>query len=1147
MFRCSSFFAARALSLTASFRNRILTCLRVAALGVAGAVSLSTLSFAQQTVVANYGNASLTIVDLATGDRTVLSSASVGTGPTFTRPVGTTREANGSIIVGLEATPSTIYRINPVTGDRSVLSSNAVGTGPAMGFIYGMATEANGDLIAAVYGSAAIYRINPVTGDRTVVTSASVGSGATMRSPFGVIVDPDGSIVFVPWNSGSEVIRVHPTTGARTVLSSASVGTGAALVTPTALVRLGDGSYAVLNGSTDYILRVDPATANRTVISSSTVGTGPTLGLRYSMSIDTSGNLYVADFSANSIVKIDPATGNRTTVSSGSVGTGTGLNQPLGMLGGAVGSIGTTPPSVTSTAAANITGTTADLGGDVTSGGTASVTDRGVVWSVTATNATPTLGGTGVTTVAIGSGTGVFSQTVTGLPAGTALSFRAYATNTGGTTYGSVLTFTTAASNAAPTDLSLSNSSINQTAGVNATVGTLSTTDTDSVSFTYSLVSGSGSTDNASFNISSSTLRANNAAALAAGTYAVRIQTDDGSGGTFAKSFTVTVIDTTAPVITSGTTASATYRTAFSGYTITASGGATSFGATGLPSGLSVNTSTGAITGTPTQSGTFTVSLSATDASSNTGTGSLTLTVATVPLTVSGVTAADKTFDGTTAATLDFTSAALVGVASGDTVTLNSSGATATFATASVGFGKTVTITGLALGGTHAAHYTLTPPTTTASITSAGAVVAFGTLSFTYDGSAHPATVTTTPSGLTVTITYDGLTTAPTNAGSYAVSAVVGTAGYSGSASGTLTIARAAQTVTFVDPGTIATSTPVTLNATASSGLPVTFSVVSGNATLSGATLTVHDVLPVTLRASQAGNTNYLAAQAEITVAAPRTDRLIGLASRGRVTPDSDRRVIAGFVISGTGTQRVLLRAIGPALTSFGVTEAHANPRLQLYSANGTLLLENDDWTADPTVFAEVGAFPLPAGSRDAAIVTTLAPGAYTMHVVGGSQSGVALAEIYDATVGDRTGKPRIVDISARGSVDSGEGVLIAGFILEGNAPRKVLIRGVGPTLAVHGVNNVLPDARLGIYSGQSLIARNDNWETPQAVTGSSHVAASAAEITSAIQACGAFTFATGSKDSAVILTLPPGPYTAQVSSPAGQAGVALVEIYEVP
>lgn len=1298
---------------------------------VAGLLCVGATAYAQQTIVANFSGNSLTTVDLVTGNRVILSSGSVGTGPVFSSPVGIVQEADGSVLVGEQNTPSSIYRVNPITGNRVIISSSTlgIGTGPALGYVYGMAVESNGTIIAGVSSDQSIYRIDPTNGNRTVIASTTVGSGATMRSPFGLILDPDGSIVFVPWQSAGEVIRVNPTTLVRTVISSSTVGTGPNFSNPPGIVRMSDGAYAVINNNgTDYVLRVDPATGNRTVLSSSTVGTGPTIGSRYSIAIDVNGNLYVADFSANSIVKIDPSTGNRTTVSraASSIGTGPALSNPLGMLGAVVASISSTPPTVSTTAAASVAGTSATLGGNVTAAGSASVTARGVVWSVTTTNAAPTIGGGGVTDVAIGSGTGTFSQSVTGLTSGVGYSFRAYATSTAGTSYGSVLTFTTSSGNSAPTDISLSSTSVNQTAGLNATVGSLSSTDSDSSSFTYSLVAGAGSTDNASFSISGASLLVNDPSALAGGSYSVRIQTDDGSGGTFEKVFSLTIVDNVAPVITSGTTASATYKTVFGGYTVSATGGATTYSATGLPSGLSINVNTGVISGTPTQSGSFSVTLGATDVAANTGNATLTLTVAklgltvsglsganktynassvaalntlsaalvgialgdtvtldtssasasfsnanvgtaklvtvaglalggsdagnytltqptttanilsagltvsgltannkvynasatatlntggaalvgvisgdtvtlntsgatgtfssatvgtgkvvtvaglalggadagnytltqptttanitSAALTVSGVTAADKAYDGSTGATLNTTSAALIGIVSGDTVTLNSSSAAGTFANATVGSGKVVTVTGLSLAGAQAGNYTLTQPTTTASITSASAQVSLGTLSFTFDGTPHGTTAATVPSGLPVTLTYDGASNPPTNAGTYTVAATISSSTSSGSTSGTLTIAPAAQSIAFDNPGSIMTGSAVTLSATASSGLPVTFSVVSGNASLSGASLTINDVAPVTVRATQAGNSNYLAAMAELALTAglTRNDRLINLSTRAEVSPATSHRLITGFIISGSAPKRVLLRAAGPALTAFGVQGALTNPRLQLFDAGGKMILENDDWSATnmAAAFAEVGVFPFAAGSRDAAIVTTLAPGAYTMQVSAGSETGIALAEIYDASVNPLAEYQRLVNISSRGMVGKGESILIGGFIIAGNSPKKVLIRGVGPALTGFGISDALADPRLSVYAGSTVIAQNDDWGTPQ-VLSSMQTPATANEVANAIQSLGAFTL--GQKDAAVVMTLPPGGYTVQVSSSNAQTGVALLEIYELP
>ena len=195
------------------------------------------------------------------------------------------------------------------------------------------------------------------------------------------------------------------------------------------------------------------------------------------------------------------------------------------------------------------------------------------------------------------------------------------------------------------------------------------------------------------------------------------------------------------------------------------------------------------------------------------------------------------------------------------------------------------------------------------------------------------------------------------------------------------------------------------------------------------------------------GSVEILAASAPLassTTVAP-TARLANLSTRGRLS--SANPLILGFAISGTESRRVLVRAVGPGLTAFGVGEALATTRLQVFDSAGTLLLANEGWAnaADLTqAAAATGAFPLRAGSADSAALLTIAPGNYSIVVLdprGGA--GVALAEIYDADTG--TGS-RLVNVSSRGNAGGGEAALISGFVITGaGATERLLLRGVGP------------------------------------------------------------------------------------------------------
>jgi len=269
---------------------------------------------------------------------------------------------------------------------------------------------------------------------------------------------------------------------------------------------------------------------------------------------------------------------------------------------------------------------------------------------------------------------------------------------------------------------------------------------------------------------------------------------------------------------------------------------------------------------------------------------------------------------------------------------------------------------------------------------------------------------------------------------------------------------------------------------------------------------------------------------------------LRNLSTRGSVGTGANM-LIAGFVVGGTAQKQVLIRAVGPTLATFGVTGVLANPQLQILSGT-TLVTQNDNWGGGPGIVsaaASVGAFPLPATSLDSAIIALLQPGAYTAQVSGvGGTSGVALMEIYDIDTPTPFSAQKIMNLATRGVVSPGQGLLVAGFVVSGNTSKKVLIRGVGPSLATVGISTgFLVDPLLKIVknSDNSIVRENDNWETGNDTT----------LIADASTKVGAFTLAAGGKDAVILINLPPGSYSAQVSGNNNGSGIALIEVYEVP
>jgi hypothetical protein len=271
--------------------------------------------------------------------------------------------------------------------------------------------------------------------------------------------------------------------------------------------------------------------------------------------------------------------------------------------------------------------------------------------------------------------------------------------------------------------------------------------------------------------------------------------------------------------------------------------------------------------------------------------------------------------------------------------------------------------------------------------------------------------------------------------------------------------------------------------------------------------------------------------------------RLVNISARSQVGTGGNI-LIAGFVIGGqgtSGTESLLIRGSGPALTALQVAGALPDPQIQLFSGSA-LLNQDDGWMGSSLISstaATVGAFAwTDPSSLDSALVVAKPSGAYTAQVSGASgDTGVALVEVYDATPAASYNPtiPRLINISTRVKVGTGGNILIAGFVIGGSTARTVLVRASGPALNGFGVVGTLPDPLLQLFSGSTVLASDQGWE------GDANIAGAAASV-------GAFSWGdSATADSALLVSLPPGAYTAQVSGASGDTGVALVEVYEVP
>jgi len=276
--------------------------------------------------------------------------------------------------------------------------------------------------------------------------------------------------------------------------------------------------------------------------------------------------------------------------------------------------------------------------------------------------------------------------------------------------------------------------------------------------------------------------------------------------------------------------------------------------------------------------------------------------------------------------------------------------------------------------------------------------------------------------------------------------------------------------------------------------------------------------------------------------------RLVNISCRAQVGTGPNI-LIAGFVVGGAGTsgqESLLIRGSGPALIPFKVSGTLPDPQLQLISSANAVLGTSEGWGGNAQIAAaaaSVNAFTwMAASSHDAALLEGLPVGAYTAQVAGQSgDTGVALAEVYDTTPAGTyaAATPRLVNISTRAQVGTGGNILIAGFVIGGTTAETVLVRASGPALVPFKVSGTLADPQLKLYQSNpdgssTLLQTNTGWG------GDPEIAAEATRVA-------AFSWgSSATPDSALLLTLPPGAYTAQVAGASGDTGIALIEVYEV-
>jgi len=283
-----------------------------------------------------------------------------------------------------------------------------------------------------------------------------------------------------------------------------------------------------------------------------------------------------------------------------------------------------------------------------------------------------------------------------------------------------------------------------------------------------------------------------------------------------------------------------------------------------------------------------------------------------------------------------------------------------------------------------------------------------------------------------------------------------------------------------------------------------------------------------------------------IRVVAATATGLVGNVSTRLPVGTGDNALIEGFIVQGPGgsTKKIIVRAIGPSLAPFGITDALANPTLEIHdsSANNATVATNDDWkntqvggliSGDQS--AEIAASGVaPSNDLESAIIANLAPGSYTAVVRGAANgTGTGVVDAYDLSAASPA---KLANIATRGLVQPGDKLMIAGFIIQ-NGPVRAVVRAIGPSLTAFGINNALQDTTLQLRDANGVIVvENDNWKV-RSSDGSSQQAE--------VEATGLQP--SNDLEAAVVVTLPPGQYSAQVRGKPEATGTGVVQAYFLP